>query len=101
MGYLAFQGALARARVVLTDSGGVQHEAAFWGTPCLTLRDSTEWGFTTRQGVNRLVAADPAAIERAALRAMRQPRRRVVPPLWDGHSARRIARALKAWLSRT
>jgi UDP-N-acetylglucosamine 2-epimerase len=56
------------ARVVLTDSGGLQKEAVFLGVPCVTLRDETEWGETLEDGWNALAGTDPSAIERLALR---------------------------------
>jgi UDP-N-acetylglucosamine 2-epimerase len=58
----------AHARVVLTDSGGLQKEAVFMGVPCVTLRDETEWSETLEDGWNALAGTDPSAIERLALR---------------------------------
>jgi UDP-GlcNAc3NAcA epimerase len=77
------------ARVVLTDSGGVQKEAYWLGVPCVTLRDETEWGETVDAGWNRLVGSDPVAI-RAALHDLRVPDAR--PELYgDGRAAERVA----------
>jgi UDP-GlcNAc3NAcA epimerase len=77
------------ARLCLTDSGGLQKEAYIVGTPCVTLRDSTEWTETVAAGWNRLVGADPDRIA-AAAEDLDPPRSR--SPLYgDGHAAERIA----------
>ncbi|MEM7482242.1 MAG: UDP-N-acetylglucosamine 2-epimerase (non-hydrolyzing) [Acidobacteriota bacterium] len=96
LGYLDFIGLLDGARLVLTDSGGIQEETTALGIPCLTLRDNTERPVTLELGTNRLVGRDPAAIVRAGSEALasnadaRQP-----PPLWDGHAAERIVDVLE------
>ena len=79
----------AHARVVLTDSGGLQKEAVFLGTPCVTLRDETEWGETLEDGWNALAGTDPSAIERLALRPRPLSPSRSFQS--DGFCARRIA----------
>ena len=66
LGYLDMLALVRHARMVLTDSGGLQREAFFVGTPCLTLRESTEWPETVEAGWNLLVGADADAIRRAA-----------------------------------
>jgi UDP-N-acetylglucosamine 2-epimerase len=92
LGYLAFASAASQARVIATDSGGLQKEAYWYGVPCVTMRPSTEWVDTVEAGANTLVDDDPAAIE-AAVRAAAFPAN--APPLYgDGHAAERIARAL-------
>jgi UDP-GlcNAc3NAcA epimerase len=92
--YLDFAALAAQARVVLTDSGGLQKEAYWYGVPCVTLRPSTEWVDTVAAGANVLVDDDPDAIERAVAEA-RMPEAR--PQLYgDGHAARRVAAALYA-----
>lgn len=87
------------ARLVLTDSGGLQKEAYYLGVPCVTLRDETEWGETIHAGWNRLAGADPARIVSAAEDALGQ-RRKERPTLYgDGHTASRIVGALESNLS--
>ncbi|MDT5295419.1 MAG: hypothetical protein QOJ76_2299 [Acidobacteriota bacterium] len=97
LGYLDFLRLYSGARLVLTDSGGIQEETTALGIPCLTLRENTERPVTVESGTNRIVGNDAARIvceaERAldAARAVEPPR---VPPLWDGHAAERILDAL-------
>jgi UDP-N-acetylglucosamine 2-epimerase (non-hydrolysing) len=93
--YLDFLALMDRARVLLTDSGGVQEEACVIGVPCLTLRENTERPVTVETGINRLVGSDPARVREAALAAVRAPLAAPRPPeLWDGRAAERIARIL-------
>jgi UDP-N-acetylglucosamine 2-epimerase len=95
LGYLAFASAASQARVIATDSGGLQKEAYWYRVPCVTMRPSTEWVDTVEQGANTLVDADPAGIA-AAVRAATFPPR--APTLYgDGRAAGRIAAALTAW----
>ena len=91
LGYLDFIALLSRARLVLTDSGGVQEETTFLGVPCLTLRDNTERPVTITHGTNRVIGSDPGRIVNEALRTLEEPPRRSEPPrLWDGRAAERI-----------
>jgi UDP-N-acetylglucosamine 2-epimerase len=88
-GYLDFAALASQARIVLTDSGGVQKEAYWYGVPCVTLRTTTEWVETVEAGWNRLVGTDPAAIV-AAVRGAEHPAER--PQLYgDGRASARIA----------
>jgi UDP-N-acetylglucosamine 2-epimerase (non-hydrolysing) len=94
LGYLDFVAVEASARLVLTDSGGVQEETTALGVPCLTMRDTTERPITLTEGTNTLVGRDPARIVGNALRVIRDgvlPRR---PALWDGNAGQRIADVL-------
>ena len=95
LGYLDFLGLMSRARLVLTDSGGIQEETTILGVPCLTLRENTERPVTISHGTNRLVGTDPVAVEEAALAAIGMPgEKRPRPPLWDGRAASRIVDVL-------
>jgi UDP-N-acetylglucosamine 2-epimerase (non-hydrolysing) len=96
-GYLDFIALEASARLVLTDSGGVQEETTVLGVPCLTLRDSTERPITLTEGTNQLVGRDPDRIVKAALEVLAAPPPRPgKPALWDGQASQRIAAALAA-----
>ena len=99
-GYLEMLGLMAAARVVLTDSGGMQEETTALGVPCLTLRENTERPITVEQGSNRVVGVAPAAILAACDAVLAGPARcGRVPELWDGHAATRIAAHLAGWLA--
>jgi UDP-N-acetylglucosamine 2-epimerase (non-hydrolysing) len=93
-GYLDFIGLQASARLVLTDSGGVQEETTALGIPCLTLRDTTERPITVEEGTNTVVGRDPHRIVAEALRVIADPPEKRTPALWDGHAGDRIAEAL-------
>jgi UDP-N-acetylglucosamine 2-epimerase len=91
-GYLDFAALASQARMILTDSGGLQKEAYWYGVPCVTMRPSTEWVDTVEVGANVLVDDDPELLARA-VRDGRMPEAR--PQLYgDGHAAERIAGAL-------
>lgn len=95
VGYLEFLKLMAHARMVLTDSGGIQEETTVLGVPCLTLRSSTERPATISEGTNVLVGLEPERIIAEGLKALN--RRRAVPPipeLWDGGAAKRIVDVL-------
>jgi UDP-N-acetylglucosamine 2-epimerase (non-hydrolysing) len=98
-GYLDFIALQASARLVLTDSGGVQEETTALGVPCLTMRDSTERPITLTEGTNVLVGRDPARIVAAARRVLAEPPAKRAPALWDGHAGARIADALLTHLA--
>ena len=94
MGYIDFMGLVREARLVITDSGGIQEETTYLDIPCLTLRPNTERPITLTQGSNRLVTA--AGLE-AAVRAVLDGagRRSVRPEYWDGQTAERLVQSLR------
>jgi UDP-GlcNAc3NAcA epimerase len=96
LGYLDLAALASQARVILTDSGGLQKEAYWYGVPCVTLRPSTEWVDTVEAGANTLVDDDPYRIVQA-VREARMPYD--PPPLYgDGHASERVAEALLSML---
>jgi UDP-N-acetylglucosamine 2-epimerase (non-hydrolysing) len=91
LGYLDFLALMDRARLVFTDSGGIQEETTALGVPCLTFRDTTERPITVTEGTNQLVGLNPANVctaLRAILEGPPRPARR--PELWDGRASHRI-----------
>ncbi len=98
LGYLELAALASQARVVLTDSGGLQKEAYWYGVPCVTMRPSTEWVDTVAVGANVLVDDDPDALARAVADA-RMPDER--PVLYgDGYASQRIAATLLGRIDR-
>ena len=92
LGYLDLAALASQARVIVTDSGGLQKEAYWYGVPCVTARPSTEWADTVELGANVLVDADPDALVEAVRSAQLPPD---LPPLYgDGRASERIAAAL-------
>jgi UDP-N-acetylglucosamine 2-epimerase (non-hydrolysing) len=99
VGYLEMLGLMRDARLVLTDSGGIQEETTALGVPCLTLRDNTERPITLVEGTNTLVGPDPTAIRAAFNDVMAHGGKAGrIPEYWDGRAALRIAHTLKRWL---
>ena len=92
VGYLDMAALVSQTRVLVTDSGGLQKEAYWYGVPCVTARPSTEWIDTVELGANVLVDDDPEKLA-AAVASARMPNER--PPLYgDGHAAERVAASL-------
>jgi UDP-N-acetylglucosamine 2-epimerase (non-hydrolysing) len=95
LGYLDFFKLMAGAKIVLTDSGGIQEETTILGIPCLALRENTERPVTVTAGTNMLVGVERGKIVAKALEILHQPPRLCrVPELWDGHAAKRIVQVL-------
>jgi UDP-N-acetylglucosamine 2-epimerase (non-hydrolysing) len=87
------------ARLVLTDSGGIQEETTALGIPCVTLRENTERPITVEQGTNTVVGSDPAQILASVDDVLRTGGKAGrVPELWDGRASQRIAIVLREWL---
>jgi UDP-N-acetylglucosamine 2-epimerase (non-hydrolysing) len=94
LGYLDFLKLTAQARIVLTDSGGVQEETTVLGVPCVTLRENTERPVTLSEGTNFLAGTQPAAVKAKVAEALASSTSGRVPRYWDGKSAERIAETL-------
>lgn len=96
--YLTFLGLMAKARVVLTDSGGVQEETTALGIPCITLRRNTERPITITEGTNVLVGTDPQEITASLEQIMAgNAKPGVRPKLWDGAASERVVDVIAAW----
>jgi len=95
MSYIRFLGLVANARMVLTDSGGIQEETTVLGIPCVTLRNNTERPVTCELGTNILAGTDPEYIRQDICSVLTNPKRSGrVPPRWDGKAGLRIADVL-------
>ena len=94
---------VANARLVLTDSGGIQEETTVLGIPCLTLRENTERPITVTHGTNQVIGSSPKRILTEAMKVLEAPRSTLAsPPLWDGRASERIISILKKqFLSRS
>jgi UDP-N-acetylglucosamine 2-epimerase (non-hydrolysing) len=95
LGYLDMLTLTRRARLILTDSGGLQEEATVLGVPCVTLRQNTERPVTVEAGANRLAGNQPTGIRAAIQSALEEERPTIrIPELWDGKTAVRIVDVL-------
>lgn len=99
-GYLEFMNLMANAKLVLTDSGGIQEETTILNIPCLTLRTSTERPITIEQGTNKLVGVSSKDIISAYGHIQKNNRNsNAIPELWDGSAAHRIVSEIAIWAS--
>ena len=99
MGYLEMLGLMQGARVVLTDSGGVQEETTALGVPCITLRQNTERPITVHEGTNTIAGTDPETIMQVFEDIMRSGGKSGrIPEYWDGKAAVRIAETIEKWM---
>jgi UDP-N-acetylglucosamine 2-epimerase (non-hydrolysing) len=100
LGYLDFLSLNDQARLVLTDSGGIQEETTVLGVPCLTLRENTERPATVEHGSNQVIGVDSDRILAAARTILNEPVRQFErPPLWDGMAAPRIVGILREFFT--
>ena len=98
LGYLEFLALQKHAAVVITDSGGIQEETTYLGTPCLTLRENTERPITITAGTNVLIGRDWKLLREEFARSLNGYRKHSGPiPLWDGHASDRIAEILSRY----
>ena len=92
-------GLMKQARLVLTDSGGIQEETTALGIPCVTLRENTERPITAEQGTNTIVGRDPVKIRTCVADILQNGGKAGrVPEYWDGKAAERIAATIAQWL---
>jgi UDP-N-acetylglucosamine 2-epimerase (non-hydrolysing) len=103
LGYLDFLGLMAKARLVLTDSGGIQEETTALGVPCITIRENTERPVTIEQGTNQLAGISREGILGASARLEQDQlflsKHSKVPTLWDGKAAGRVVQVIEQWLA--
>jgi UDP-N-acetylglucosamine 2-epimerase (non-hydrolysing) len=100
LGYVDFLSLTSHARLILTDSGGLQEESTALGIPCLTLRENTERPVTVTDGTNRVVGTRTADILEGVEQAFTTAGPPRVPELWDGRAGERIAGVIGVFLSR-
>jgi UDP-N-acetylglucosamine 2-epimerase (non-hydrolysing) len=102
LGYLEFLGLSSQARIVVTDSGGLQEESTMLGIPCLTLRENTERPITVSEGTSTLVGRDVGRLEALFTDVLEgRYKQGTTPALWDGHAADRIAYQTARFLEAT
>ena len=101
MGYLEMLGLMKDAKVVFTDSGGIQEETTALGVPCITLRNNTERPITVDEGTNTIVGQDPERIFAAFEQVMQSGGKAGrIPQFWDGRASVRIAEAIRKWMDK-
>ncbi|HAW51316.1 MAG TPA: UDP-N-acetylglucosamine 2-epimerase (non-hydrolyzing) [Flavobacteriales bacterium] len=95
IGYIDFLALAGKAKLIITDSGGIQEESTFMGIQCITVRDNTERPVTVDIGTNQLLGRDLQKVSEAALAVLDgKIKKGAIPELWDGKAAERIAAIL-------
>lgn len=96
-GYLDFINLMANAKVVVTDSGGIQEETTVLNVPCITLRENTERPITLQSGTNKLISTDKTKVINTLKAILKQPRYQLksLPEKWDGKASKRIIQTIK------
>jgi UDP-N-acetylglucosamine 2-epimerase (non-hydrolysing) len=94
LGYVDFLCLMKNARIVLTDSGGIQEETTCLGVPCVTIRNNTERPVTVKHGTNVIAGTSPRGIQQAIARQLARRVKPCVPEKWDGKAAERIVTIL-------
>ena len=98
MGYIDFMCLQMNARIVLTDSGGIQEETTFFGVSCITVRENTERPITISNGTNKLIGTKYDKIPQEIEVTIKDKRdKRSIPTLWDGNAAGRICKILELY----
>jgi UDP-N-acetylglucosamine 2-epimerase (non-hydrolysing) len=100
LGYLDFLCLMKHARLVVTDSGGIQEETTCLGIPCVTVRDNTERPITVKRGTNIIAGVTPERIRASIRQQLRGKKRVTFPPKWDGKTASRIVKVLAETIGR-
>ncbi|MGH9704084.1 MAG: UDP-N-acetyl glucosamine 2-epimerase, partial [Candidatus Acidiferrales bacterium] len=95
LGYLDFLCLMKHAKLVVTDSGGIQEETTCLGVPCITVRENTERPITVTSGTNVIAGTRMEGIREAIQRQANSARNGTVPELWDGHAAERIIEVIR------
>ena len=97
--YLEFLGLMAKAKVVVTDSGGIQEETTYLGVQCITVRENTERPVTVDLGTNHLVVTDSGSVLNVFNTIINgELKKGIIPPKWDGKTGVRIAKIIEDFL---
>ena len=99
--YLEFLGLMAKARLVITDSGGIQEETTYLGVQCITFRENTERPVTVDLGTNQLVGTDPRELLKTFNKIINgEIKKGIIPPKWDGNAGTRIVKIINEYLAK-